>query len=82
VPVSLFSFFGKALTIFSVQAFPSNKYYGCIKRKRPLAIAYFVTTELEDRELTERFGNQYQEYKKKVPKFFPKPKKIINRKQS
>jgi protein-S-isoprenylcysteine O-methyltransferase Ste14 len=40
-----------------------------------LAITYFVTTELEDRELTERFGNQYQEYKKKVPKFFPKPKK-------
>lgn len=37
-----------------------------------LAITYFVTTELEDRELTERFGNQYEEYKKKVPKLFPK----------
>jgi protein-S-isoprenylcysteine O-methyltransferase Ste14 len=40
-----------------------------------LAIAYFVTTELEDRELTERFGNNYEEYKKKVPKFFPKPRR-------
>jgi protein-S-isoprenylcysteine O-methyltransferase Ste14 len=37
-----------------------------------LAITYFVTTELEDRELTERFGKKYVEYKKKVPKFFPK----------
>jgi protein-S-isoprenylcysteine O-methyltransferase Ste14 len=37
-----------------------------------LAITYFITTELEDRELTERFGKQYLEYKKKVPKFFPK----------
>lgn len=40
-----------------------------------LTITYFVTTELEDRELTERFGKQYLEYKKKVPKFFPKLKK-------
>ena len=40
-----------------------------------LAITYFVTTELEDRELTERFSNQYEEYKKKVPKFFPKPRR-------
>jgi protein-S-isoprenylcysteine O-methyltransferase Ste14 len=40
-----------------------------------LSITYFVTTELEDHELTERFGDQYQEYKKKVPKFFPKPRK-------
>lgn len=37
-----------------------------------LAITYFITTELEDRELTERFGQQYLEYKKAVPKFFPK----------
>jgi protein-S-isoprenylcysteine O-methyltransferase Ste14 len=37
-----------------------------------LVIAYFVTMELEDRELTERFGDQYREYKTKVPKFFPK----------
>ena len=35
-------------------------------------IAYFVTIELEERELMERFGNQYTEYKRKVPKFFPK----------
>jgi protein-S-isoprenylcysteine O-methyltransferase Ste14 len=40
-----------------------------------LAITYFVTTELEDRELTERFVNQYQEYKKRIPKFFPKPRR-------
>jgi protein-S-isoprenylcysteine O-methyltransferase Ste14 len=40
-----------------------------------LAITYFVTAELEDRELTERFGNQYEEYKKRVPKFFPKPRR-------
>jgi protein-S-isoprenylcysteine O-methyltransferase Ste14 len=37
-----------------------------------LAIAYFVTTELEDRELTERFGDQYRKYQTRVPKFFPK----------
>jgi protein-S-isoprenylcysteine O-methyltransferase Ste14 len=37
-----------------------------------LAITYFLTTELEDSELTERFGKQFLEYKKKVPKFFPK----------
>jgi protein-S-isoprenylcysteine O-methyltransferase Ste14 len=40
-----------------------------------LAITYFVTTDLEDQELTERFGEQYREYKKKVPKFFPKPRR-------
>lgn len=40
-----------------------------------LMITYFITTELEDRELIERFGNQYREYQKKVPKFFPKPRR-------
>jgi protein-S-isoprenylcysteine O-methyltransferase Ste14 len=40
-----------------------------------LMITYFITTELEDRELIERFGNQYREYQKKVPKFFPKLRK-------
>ena len=34
-------------------------------------IAYFVTTTLEERELVERFGEEYKEYQKKVPKFFP-----------
>ena len=37
-----------------------------------LAITYFITTTLEDKELVESFGNQYREYQKKVPKFFPK----------
>lgn len=37
-----------------------------------LVITYFVTTELEDRELAKRFGKQYIDYKNKVPKFFPK----------
>ena len=37
-----------------------------------LAITYFVTTNLEDRELSERFGKQFKEYQMKVPKFFPK----------
>ena len=37
-----------------------------------LGITYFVTTELEDRELVERFGDQYREYKMSVPKFFPR----------
>jgi len=40
-----------------------------------LAITYFVTTTLEDQELVKRFGNQYREYQKRVPKFFPKPLK-------
>jgi len=39
-----------------------------------LLIAYFVTMELEDRELVERFEDQYEDYKKRVPKFFPKVK--------
>lgn len=37
-----------------------------------LLIAYFVTIELEERELLERFGEQYEKYRIKVPKFFPK----------
>jgi len=37
-----------------------------------LLIAYFVTMELEERELVERFGDQYKKYRMKVPKFFPK----------
>lgn len=37
-----------------------------------LAITYFITTTLEDKELIERFGNQYREYQRKVPKLFPK----------
>ncbi len=37
-----------------------------------LLIAYFVTMELEERELLERFGDQYEKYRMKVPKFFPK----------
>jgi len=37
-----------------------------------LTITYFVTTTLEDRELVDRFGDQYREYQKRVPKFFPK----------
>jgi protein-S-isoprenylcysteine O-methyltransferase Ste14 len=37
-----------------------------------LLIAYFVTMELEERELLERFGDQYREYRMKVPKFFPR----------
>jgi protein-S-isoprenylcysteine O-methyltransferase Ste14 len=37
-----------------------------------LLIAYFVTMELEERELLERFGEQYEKYRMKVPKFFPK----------
>ncbi len=37
-----------------------------------IAITYFVTTTLEDRELVNRFGQQYKEYQRKVPKFFPR----------
>jgi len=36
------------------------------------AITYFIITTLEDQELVKRFGNQYVEYQKRVPKFFPK----------
>jgi protein-S-isoprenylcysteine O-methyltransferase Ste14 len=35
-------------------------------------IAYFVTTTLEERELIGSVGEEYREYQKKVPKFFPK----------
>jgi protein-S-isoprenylcysteine O-methyltransferase Ste14 len=37
-----------------------------------LLIAYFVTMELEERELLERFGEQYEKYRMQIPKFFPK----------
>ena len=37
-----------------------------------LTITYFITTTLEDRELVDRFGSQYREYQRRVPKFFPK----------
>ncbi len=39
-----------------------------------LGITYFITTELEDKELIARFGDQYREYQRQVPKFFPKLK--------
>ncbi|NIQ04565.1 MAG: isoprenylcysteine carboxylmethyltransferase family protein [Candidatus Korarchaeota archaeon] len=35
-------------------------------------IAYFITIELEERELIQRFGNRYREYQMRVPKFFLK----------
>jgi protein-S-isoprenylcysteine O-methyltransferase Ste14 len=34
-------------------------------------VVYFIIITLEERELRERFGNKYNEYKKKVPRFFP-----------
>ncbi len=37
-----------------------------------LAITYLITTTLEDQELVQRFGNDYRNYQKRVPKFFPK----------
>jgi len=37
-----------------------------------LAITYFVTTKLEDKELVKRFGKQYIEYQMKVPRLFPR----------
>lgn len=35
-------------------------------------ISYFITMELEERELIQRFGDQYREYQMRVSKFFPK----------
>ncbi|MEJ2240520.1 MAG: isoprenylcysteine carboxylmethyltransferase family protein [Candidatus Bathyarchaeota archaeon] len=39
-----------------------------------ILIAYFITMELEEKELVDRFGKEYIEYQKQVPKFFPKIK--------
>jgi len=36
-----------------------------------ILISYFVTMELEERELRQRFGEPYHTYQRKVPKFFP-----------
>lgn len=33
--------------------------------------SYFVITKLEEKELLDRFGNDYRKYRKRVPKFFP-----------
>lgn len=38
-----------------------------------LLISDSVIIPLEERELEERFGDAYREYKKRVPKFLPKP---------
>jgi protein-S-isoprenylcysteine O-methyltransferase Ste14 len=35
-------------------------------------IAYFITIELEERELIRRFGDRHREYQMRVPKFFPR----------
>jgi len=40
-----------------------------------LAITYFITTKLEDQELTKRFGQQYEEYQMRVPRLFPRVNK-------
>ncbi len=34
-------------------------------------ISYFIITRLEKRELNQRFGEMYQAYRRKVPRFFP-----------
>jgi protein-S-isoprenylcysteine O-methyltransferase Ste14 len=34
-------------------------------------LVHAVIIPLEDKELSERFGDEYREYKKKVPSFFP-----------
>lgn len=34
-------------------------------------LSYFVITRIEEKELRDRFGKEYEEYMKKVPKFFP-----------
>ncbi len=35
-------------------------------------ISYFLITRLEERELNQRFGEKYQEYKREMPRFFPR----------
>lgn len=37
-----------------------------------LLISYIITTELEEREMSQRCGDRYKEYQMLVPKFFPK----------
>ena len=37
-----------------------------------LLISYFIIIPLEERELVQRFGQEYMDYRKKVPKFFPR----------
>ncbi|MBI5026976.1 MAG: isoprenylcysteine carboxylmethyltransferase family protein [Nitrospirae bacterium] len=38
------------------------------------AIVYLAVIPLEERELSRRFGEEYEKYKKAVPKFFPRIK--------
>lgn len=37
-----------------------------------LLLSYFIIIPLEERELAQRFGQEYMDYKKRVPKFFPR----------
>lgn len=41
-----------------------------------LLIAYFITIELEEKELVERFEDDYKKYRKRVPKFFPRLRRL------
>ncbi|MCP8313081.1 MAG: isoprenylcysteine carboxylmethyltransferase family protein [archaeon] len=35
-------------------------------------LSYYIIIPLEERELVQRFGQEYIDYKKRVPKFFPR----------
>jgi len=35
-------------------------------------VSYFIITRLEEKELARRFGQDYQDYMQKVPRFFPR----------
>jgi protein-S-isoprenylcysteine O-methyltransferase Ste14 len=37
-----------------------------------LLLSYFIIIPLEERELVQRFGQEYMDYEKKMPKFFPR----------
>ena len=46
-------------TIFSLTLFPA------------IVIAYTLLAYREERQMLERFGNQYRAYQRRVPRFFP-----------
>ncbi|MFB0560361.1 MAG: isoprenylcysteine carboxylmethyltransferase family protein [Candidatus Lokiarchaeia archaeon] len=44
-------------------------------------ILFYLVARWEEKELSERFGEEYRQYKENVPLFIPYPKKLLRRKR-
>jgi protein-S-isoprenylcysteine O-methyltransferase Ste14 len=59
-------------TLFFLGVFLLTEYTGAgVLTAADFLTSYFLIIPLEERELQTRFGEEYQKYKKRVPKFLP-----------